>query len=258
MTYDPFQRETGLLGNADVEVTDAIFTHRLEAFDPNKLELHLTVLVDGEDGGEQTLYLGCGDGWETNDGGKTAVREDGKERNFHANTKAGEFFNSLVDLMGSDPACDKALRARVEEFPTGSREAGFWKGLQLHVDRKERKGSGEIADYEVLVVTGFNGVAGGGGGAKKAAPAKKAAKKAAPAKAKAAGGGLTDAIRAQLDEIADASADHDAFMEAAMAAVPEASTDDEVKAAIADDGDGSIWRAAVERYEAAVAAGEAG
>lgn len=254
MVYDPFQRESGLLGNVDVVIRDAEFTHRLEAFDPTKLELHLTVLVEGDDGGEQVLFLGCGDGWETNDNGKTAVREDGKERNFHANTKAGEFFNSLVDLMGSDPACDKELRARVSSHPTGSRDAEFWKGLKLHVDRVTRKGGGEIGDFDVLVVDGFNGVEGGAG--KAAGATKKAAKKAAPAskKAEAAEGGVTDEIRARLDEIADASADHDSFMEAAMAQVPEASTDDAVKAAVADDAEGSIWQDAIARYNASVAA----
>lgn len=258
MAYDPFQKETGLIGNVDLAIEDAIFTHRLEAFDPTKLELHLTVMVEGDEGGEQVLYLGCGDGWETNDDGQTAVREDGKERNFHANTKAGEFFNSLVDLMASNPACDKELRARISEFPTGSREAGFWKGLRLHVDRETRKGGGEISDFDVLVVSEFLGTTGAGkaSGAKKAAPAKKATKKAAAAAKKdTTGGGLTDEIRAKLDDIADESSDHDAFMERAFAEVPEASTDDAVKAAVADDGEGSIWKDAVARYEASVAEG---
>lgn len=35
-----------------------------------------------------------------------------------------------------------------------------------------------------------------------------------------------------------------------MAQVPEASTDEAVKAAVADDGEGSIWQDAVERYQA--------
>lgn len=264
MTFDPFQLESGLIGNVDITVTDAAFTHRLEAFDPTKLELHLTVEVQGDDGGEQVIYLGCGDGWETNDDGATATREDGKERNFHQNTKVGEFFAGLVKVMGEDAAADKAIRGRVQEFPTGPREAGFWKGLQLHVARESRKGGGEISDYDVLVIDGFNGIQGAGGtkatAKKAAAPAKKAAKKAAPAAkeptpSEVAAGGLTDEIRAKLDDIADESADHDSFMEAAMAAIPEASTDDAVKAAIADDGEGSIWKDAVARYEASVAQG---
>ncbi len=253
MGYDPFRLETGLLGNADITVLDAVFLNRIDSFDPTKLELDLTVLVEGDDGGEQVVYLGCGDGWETNDGGKTAMREDGKERNFHKNCKLGEFFNGLVTVMGEDKAADKAVRARVGDYPLGPRDVAFWKGLRLHIDRVERKGSGEINDYEVLVVDGFNGTTAAGkaagGTAKKAGGAKKAA-----AKAEETAGGLTDALAATLADIADASADHDSFMEAAFAQVPEASSDDAVKAAVSDDDEGSIWADAVARYEASVAA----
>lgn len=252
---DPFQVESGLLDDADVIVRDAEFTKRPDAFAPDKLELHLTVFVEGDDGGEQVLFFGCGDGWESNDGGKTASREDGKDRGFHQNTKVGELFHGLCKVMADDKEADKALRARTQEYPTAAREAGFWKGLKLHLSRSDRKGGGEVGDYAVLVVDGFNGIEGGA-----AKATKKAAKKAAPAKAKTAEaeGGLTDEILAKLDAIADASADHDSFMEAAFAEVPEASTDEVVKAAVADegvDGDDSIWQRAITRYNASVAAG---
>lgn len=254
-TYDPFQVETGLLGNVDVTFTDAEFTNRLDSFAPEKLELHLTMLVEGDDGGEQVQYLGCGDGWEAADKGQRAVREDGLERNFHANTKAGELMGSIVKLMGEDAKLDKELRARLASHPTGFREAGFWKGLKFHIERAERKGGGEVKDYAVLVATAYLGTTGGGAaGGKAAGAAKKAtgATKKAAAKAGAgeAEGGVTAAIRKQLDDIADASGDHDSFMEAAFAQVPEASSDDVVKAAVADDGEGSIWADAVARYEA--------
>lgn len=253
MAYDPFQPESGLIGNTDVVIRDAIFTNRLDAFDPTKLELHLTVL-DKAEGTETTVYFGCGDGWVTNDGGETAVRDDGAERNFHQNTKAGELLASLVKVMGADVDCDKEMRKRAADGLT-PQHIGFWKGLDVHIGRAERKGSGEIKDYEVIVIDGYNGTEAGAAG-----PAKKAAKKAAPAKSKAKDeaaatvGGVTDEIRAKLDEIADASGSHDEFMEAAMAQVPEASTDDAVKAAVADDGAGSIWQDAVDRYNATASA----
>lgn len=255
MAYDPFAVETGLLGNVDVTFTDAEFTNRLDSFSPEKLELHLTMLVEGDDGGEQVQYLGCGDGWEAADKGQRAVREDGTERNFHANTKAGELMGSIVKLMGEDGKLDKELRARLSAHPTGFREAGFWKGLKFHIERSERKGGGDVKDYAVLVATAYNGTQGSGASGGAAGKAKAATKKAAPAAAKAAPaggeeGGVTAAIRKQLDDIADASGDHDSFMEAAFAQVPEASTDDAVKAAVADDEAGSIWADAVARYEA--------
>ncbi len=250
MGFDPFKGESGLIDNADVTITDAIFTRRPDSFDAGEtLELHLTMLIDGDDGGEQVQYLRCGKGWDTTDG-VTAFREDGKDKNFHVNSRVWELFGGLVKVMGDDPACDKALRARAADHPLGPRDAGFWKGLKVHVDRETRKGGGDISDYDVLVVTGFNGTAGGKSGKAAGATKKAAAKKAdTPAE----GGGLTDTIRAKLDEIADASADHDGFMEAAFAGVAEASTDADVKAAIADQGEGSIWADAVARYEALAA-----
>ena len=153
--------------------------------------------------------------------------------------------------MGEDEACNKAILERVKEFPYGPREAVFWKGLAVHVDREEVDYGGEIGKRDVLVIDGFNGIEGGGGG-KAAGSTKKAAKKAAGTtkKAAASSGGLTDEIKAKLDEIADASADHDSFMEAAFAQVPEASADDAVKAAVGDNGEGSLWAEAVTRYEA--------
>ncbi len=247
MTFDPLKLESGLIDNADVTITDAIFTRRPDSFDAGaSLELHLTLLVDGDDGGEQVQYLRVGDGWDSTDGA-TAFREDGKDKNFHANSKVGELFKGLVSVMADDKVADKAIRERVAAFPLGPRDTAFWKGLKVHVDSEVRKGSGDIPDYNVLVVTGFNGIAGGSAGKAKAAT-KKAAAKAAP---KASDdGGLTPAIRKALDEIADASADHDSFMEAAFAGVAEASTDTDVKQAIADNGAGSIWADAVARYEA--------
>lgn len=250
MAFDPFKLESGLLDNVDVTITDAEFTNRLDAYDPTKLELHLTCFVDGEDGGEQVLFFGCGDGWEAAEKGQAAVREDGKERNFHANTKVGELFKSVVAMMDDDKALDKELRARIADFPTGPREAGFWKGLKLHLDREDRKGGGDVGDYAVIVASAFNGVQGGKAAGKASAAKKAAPKAAAKAAAAEAEGGVTAAIRKALDDIADASADHDSFMETAFAQVPEASSDDTVKAAVSDDGEGSIWADAVARYEA--------
>lgn len=251
MVYDPWKLESGLIDDTDLVIRDAVFTHRLDAFDPTKLELHLTVKPADED--ETTLYLGCGDGWETNDDGATAVRTDGAERNFHQNTKTGEFFGGLVKCMAADQKVDKAVRAHGANFPLGPRDAAFWKGLDVHVTRVERKGGGDVGDYQLLVIDGFNGIEGAStGGGKAAAPAKKATKKAAAGKAKAADAddGMTDEIRATLDAIADACGEHDEFMERALAEVPEASSNVAVKEAVSATGPGSIWQDAIDRYNA--------
>lgn len=251
MPKDVFTFSSGLLEDADVVVRDAIFANDPEYDNGQTTFLQLDLLVKGDDGGEQVERFSCGKNWETNDGGKTVVREDGKDTTWNKNTKVARLLGGLVGIMGEDAACDKAIRARLDQFPAGPYEAGFWKGLDVHVARETVHAGGEIGDYEVLVIDGFNGIEGGG----KAAPAKRASKKAAAAAKPAASGGLTDAIKAKLDEIADASADHDSFMETALAEVPEASTDADVKAAVADNGEGSLWAEAVARYEALSAEG---
>lgn len=258
MTFDPFKVESGLLDNVDVTVLDALFTRRPDSFDNGQtLELHLTLAVEGDEGGEQVQYFRCGDGWDTLDDGVTAVREDGKERGFHENTKVGELFHSLVKVMAEDKECDKELRERVSTVaPTGARDTRLWKGLKLHLDREDRKGGGEVGDYQVLVVSGFNGVEGTTKAGAKAAPAKAAgAAKKAPAKAAAKAAevpSIDTAILATLDTIADESEDHDGFMERAFAEIPEATSDETIKAAVMDDaetGDG-VWARAMARYEA--------
>lgn len=251
MSKDLFSFSSGLLEDADVVVRDAIFANDPEYDNGQTTFLQLDLLVKGDDGGEQVERFSCGKNWETNDGGKTVVREDGKEDGrWNKNTKVARFLGGLVKLMGEDAACKKAIEARLSTFPNGPYEAGFWKGLDVHVARETVHAGGEIGDYEVLVIDGFNGIEGG-----KAAPAKRASKKAAATSKAAAPGGLTDEIKAKLDEIADASADHDSFMETALAEVPEASTDADVKAAVADNGEGSLWAEAVARYEALAAEG---
>lgn len=256
MGFDPFRLESGLLGNVDVKVRDAQFINDPAYNNGQTLQLALTLDVQGDDGGEKIENFSCGDGWETTDGGATASREDGRDVNFNGQSKVGRLFGGLVDVMGSDPACDKAIRARVGDFPLGPRDAAFWKGLSIHVDRVEVDYGGEIGKRDVLVIDGFNGIDGAGGGGKAAGPTKKATKKAA-ATSKKESGGLTDDIKATLDEIADESADHDSFMERAFAEVPEASSDNAVKAAVADLSDDGIWKQAVERYKALEAAGQA-
>lgn len=249
MGFDPFKLESGLLGNVDVKITDAEFLNDPAYNNGQTLQLALTMHIEGDDGGEKVENFSCGDGWESTDGGKTATREDGKDRNFNGQSKIGRFFGSLVDLMGSDSKCDLAVRNRVKDHPLGPREAGFWKGLELHIDRMEVDYGGEIGKRDVLIVDGFNG-----SDAKKASgTAKKAsdATKKAAGKAKAeepAEGGVTDELRAKLDAIANEAGNHDEFMEAALAQIPEASSDEAVKAAISDDAKGSIWDDAVARY----------
>lgn len=256
MAYDPLKLTSGLLDDADLIVRDAIFRNDPEYNNGQTYFLELTWLEEGED--ETTERFGCGKGWETNDGGLTAEREDGREINFHKNSKIGELFGGLVEVIGKDAKAKQAIVERLKQYPLGPRDAGFWKGLMFHVHREERKSrDAEIGDWEVLVIDAFNGIEGDKAPAKAAAPAKKAAKKAAPKAAEPAADdtpALDPAIVEQLDVIADESADHDSFMERAIAEIPEVSANADLKAAVMDnEAEDGIWKRAVARYEALAA-----
>lgn len=255
MTYDPLKLSSGLLDDDRVVFRDAIFRTDPEYRDGQVLFLDATLLKVG-DGEETNQYFGCGNNWETDDG-SVATHETKPDSNFNKNARIGELFKGLVNVMANDAKADAAVRDRIKKFPLGPREAGFWKGLDCHITAVDRKGSGEVDDYSVLVIDEFYGFEGDeakpAAGATKKASAKKAAgatKKAAPKAAEAPGGGMTDEIRARLDVIADESDDHESFMERAFAEVPEASSIEEVRAAVADGEEGSIWGDAVARFQA--------
>lgn len=246
---DVFKLSSGLTDDVDVTFRDPVFRVDPEYNNGQTLFLDVTLVEHGDDGGEHQERFGCGKGWETNDGGKTATREDGRETTFNKNSKIGRLIGSLVGVMDKDPNAAKAIQGRVKEVEDGPYAAAFWKGMQGHLMRETVKGGAEIGDYDVLVFSEIKAFEGG--------KATGTAKKASGAARKAAGGtkggddgGLTVKLRATLDDIADASADHDSFMEAAFAQVSEASSDDAVKAAITDDGEGSIWQDALDRYQA--------
>lgn len=246
MAYDPFKGESGLLGNCDVEITGASFIRDPAYNNGQTLQLSLTMIVQGDDGGEVTENFSCGDGWDSPDG-KTAVREDGRDRNFNAQSTVFLMWGGLVKVMAEDPAADKAIRALVAEHPLGPRDASMWVGLQVHIDRIEVNYGGEIGTREKLVIDGFNGIA--GGATKATGATKKATRKKAPSPAAVESGGLTPEIKAKLDAIADGAETHDEFMELAIAQIPEVTSDEAVKAAVANDaeeGDG-IWAEALAR-----------
>ncbi len=253
MTYDPLKLSSGLLDDDDVVFRDAIFRTDPEFRDGQVLFLDATLLTS--DGEEMNKFFGCGNGWETDDGG-TANREDGRDIAFNKKSAIGEAFGGLLTVMKEDGKCDTAIRNRIKTFPMGPRDAGFWKGLKVHVTAQGRKGGGDVPDYEALVIDAFHGIEGDadGGTGKAKGAAKKASgatKKAAP---KAAETGaeytLPVELKAQLDALADQADSHEDFMEAAFATVPEVSSVVEVKAIVSDGGPGSLWAEAVERYSA--------
>lgn len=273
MPKDLFKGDSGLLDNADITITDAIFTFDPEYRDGQVLRLELTAQEEGEE--EVIIKLGCGTGWTTEDKGQTAVREDGRDKAFNNNTAAAIFFAGKRDADGNvhkgiqgamddDRKIAQAVEAKVAETKgLGPYSVDFWKGLQVHVDQIPVAYGGEIGNMDQLTITEVKGWV---GSSAKAAPAKaaaKTAKKATKAAAKPAEKaepaepeetpepGMSDELRAKLDALADECENPDEFAERAIAEIPEVADDDALLAAVKDQAPGSIWDDAVERYEAA-------
>lgn len=253
-----FDSGMALAGAGPVVITDAIFAFDPEYNDGQTLRLELTM-----QGGEvnEVVKLGVGKNWTTDDG-EQATRVDGRGKSFHRQTAVALLLNGqddapgLIGLMKQDTKVDKAVRAHAAKFPMAEREAGFWKGLTVSLEAVVVDYGGDIGEIDRYVISEFGGWEGSSAGpatgaAKKAAaPAKKATKKAAAPKAEATGG-MTDAIRSELDKIADGATDHDEFVEQAIAAGH--GEDEAVLAEIKRDDEGSIWDDACNRYEAAQA-----
>lgn len=274
-TFDPFAPSTGLPDDFDAVIKAAWFE-----FDPEinsgqtlvlKMEMETTAEDFGPDGdGKGTLILSCGKGWDTQDRGATAVREDGNVRKgFHQSTAYHMFIDGAIKCDGAE----KELRSSERGDP---RKAAMWVGTAWHLKAKDVD-YGEINGTQVgvrqkLVPNAFLGLhntlvemqrAGGGAPAaatgavkKAAAPVSKAPAKAAAAVKKAPAAPATTAtgidpeLREQLKAIAMAAETHEQFVEQAyeLAAVSE---DDAAQQAVMDAAEGSIWAEAVAEYEAA-------
>ena len=221
--------------------------------------------------------IGIGNGWEEQQEGTRIERADGGKPIINDNTAAGKFITSLL----GDTDAVKAIEAR---WAAGDKvtpqDAAFWDGLDVELEQKSRDfktRDGEDATQRWYDVTKFHGYEGSGSNgasataspapAKKAAPAKAAAKKSSPKKAAASTGpaaaapeptpadtftpdqSVLDAIRAQ----ADVSNDFEEFVVNCYTNVAEVGEREEYQALVDDteNVEGSIWRQAVEAYEAA-------
>lgn len=246
-TTNPFGFSSGLLDDEDVEVKDAEFGTDDDFTDDDGEPifcLMLDVHPESEDSEDTTLLLTCGDAFTTRDGGKSAVRHDEKDKSFNKNSKVAILVNSAMENGGRDD-----LMGRWESDKIGPLDAAFYIGWCFHLVREE-------VEYKKLGRTGTNtlvgewhGLAGGDTEAKPAAKAK--GKPAAKAKAKGSteAGGLTDELVIELDAIADAAADFDAFKASAIDHLSDdQAADQTILDAIADgESDEGIWGRAVER-----------
>jgi len=199
------------------------------------------------EGGIVSEQYPVGKGWDTNDGGQTAVHESGKEKNFNNASGIGLLLNSIIDAGGLPTLQGTGLLPH---------QAKCWIGGSYTFERKEFTGKfadGKEGKWNRMLVTDLAGAAPAPSAPAGApAPAQAAATPAqAPAAAPAPAAAATPApagehavpvvVKAKLKTIALASDTHDAFIEAAFAGVPEAMTDPAVEAAIGDAG----WYAAL-------------
>lgn len=252
MTFDPFKMSEGLLDDVDVYIDEFRFEFNPE-YNNGETLVGVAVVSSDDDEVESgtELMFSCGDGWTTNDAGKSAEREDGKQKTFNNRSAMGMF------AAGAIGVAEEIMRGRYDSDGTTPMHAAMYEGLGFHLEIQEVDYGGEIGKRGRLVPTAFLGEKGKGkaasGGAKKAAGTKKAAKKATAAKKAAPKdeGGVPVDVKKQLDAIADECENHDEFMERAMSEVDPDSITPDVEAAIADSDDGSIWDEAVKRYEAA-------
>jgi len=229
---DPWEGTSGLRDDFDGTIVSARFTYDSEYNNGNTLIARLE--IEPDDGGEpEVLKLSTGSGWEDDEKGKKAKREDGKD-------PSG--FNKSCNYYRFSAA---ALETDFAEIARKSKpwEAEVWEGHNFHFNRREFEAFDKDSKKpEVVVPTVYNGEgkgaekparkatsSSGGGDAKAKAAAAKA--KAEAAKAKSSDGGEDPNVTI-LKNLAAECESHDEFIEKAYAALEDA---DSYESQIVDD-----------------------
>lgn len=243
---ESWELESGLLDNYDFEVTDAYFATDPRYQGGETWLLHWEGQATTEEGNVQdhTLIIGLGQGWTSEDGGKTVVHEKGKEK-FNQSSRYGR-----VIARCSKPEADNYLGddcRRVLVSRGTPREAAIWNGLKFHIDRETIKFGKGLDDREWELPTAFIGVAGvAGKGARPASAATPTATTTstatasppATASASTSNGATTTAsdkvLKARLKKLARESADHSEFFDKATD-IPGVMDDEEILAMISDE-----------------------
>jgi hypothetical protein len=176
-----------------------------------------------EDGLYRILYP-CGKGWEPADKGATVQHDSGRARRFGAQSGIGLL---LSHALGIDGVAD-VLKSRGP-----ATQASIWIGLNFRFLDKQfsYEANGETRTYNRRLPVEFHGTDEGAKATAKKAPAKKAPAK--PAADDGEGDGLSPKLRGQLRAIAAKTEDHDSFMEAAFAEIPDMG--DDAEASVADE-----------------------
>lgn len=198
--FDPFTPETGLIDDFDFTVDSSWFTTDASYNDGETLLLKLNGPTDNPENPEVTVQYSCGNGWEASDGGKKAVREDGKKRRFNQSSGIWKLVEAAMNSGAGD-----VLRGRGTPM-----EASMWSGLKFHMKRVEQ-GEGQYKTTRPLPVSFLGEV---GEGSTSSPVAADPATTAAPAATN--GAGLSRVLEAKLKKIARDSATHEDFIVAAF------------------------------------------
>lgn len=198
--FDPFSPESGLIDDFDFTVSEAWFSTDSSYNNGETLLLKLAGETDNPEEPEVTLQYSCGSGWEAADGGKRAVREDGKRRKFN---KSSGIWRLVEAAMGC--GAEGVLRERGNPF-----EASMWNGLGFHMKRVEQ-GEGDFKTTRPLPVRYLGEGNDNGVGVAQAVSA------SAPASAPASNGaGLSKVLEIKLKKLAKESPTHEDFIVAAF------------------------------------------
>lgn len=243
-TFDPWELGSGLPDDFDCQFNEVYFEFDPQYNDGQTLVLKIEFSSDDDDIDEGTMLFSCGDGWETKDKGKTASREDGKQKPFGKTSGIGLLVTSAVECGAGD-----VLKSRGTPM-----DAEIWKGLKFHMKRRPVNYGGEIGTKERLLPTEFQGEIGGkssgkssgssGSGGSKSTPVKEAPGDEAEGEETGggSGGGLAGALKVKLFKLAKECESHDQFVERAFTEVEEVNGNEEAEAAImAEEGANSIW-----------------
>jgi hypothetical protein len=115
---------TGLLDDADIEITEAAFGYDAGYANGEQLLLVLSGTSTHPDYPEFSQFFSIGKGWETYDQGATVV---GQASGFHKNSQYGHFIQGALDS-----GAGAVIQAR--GMPD---KASIWVGLKFHVNRPQ-------------------------------------------------------------------------------------------------------------------------
>jgi hypothetical protein len=235
---------SGLIDDFDFTIGGAGFKYDQAYGDGTALFLSLTGRTNDPDQPETEVRLSTGSHWETKDGGKSIVRDDGKEQMPNKNSMLGKWMNRMINDFG----LLELMESRGHPL-----SAAPWVGLKIHVKREkaeyeglDQKGPKPMPEKFLGVVDGTTGAvaaeaAGVAAPAAAAAPTGETAAEAmARLKAQAAGNGGGGSLKDQAIAIIKEAPDFASAQEKVLG-LDGIAADDALLSTLLDDGPGSLW-----------------